>query len=72
MFELAAKPDPILGGWRDGWEHHRDETGFCVNCGARPTEAHYRLVPKPNDALIYRRMVKVFRYERGIAHKGTL
>lgn len=70
--DIVAKPDPILGGWRDGWEHRRDETGFCINCGARAVEPHYRLVPKPDDALIYRRMVKGFRYDCGNAHMGAL
>lgn len=60
---LAAKPDPILGGWKDGWGHRRDETGFCINCGARSVNPHYALLPKRDDALIYRRMVKEFRYE---------
>ena len=33
------------GKWSDGWDHRRDETGFCVNCGARRGERHYKLVP---------------------------
>ncbi len=57
MADIFARQDRILGGFRDGYEHKRDETGFCGNCGATPRELHYALVPK-NDAPIYRKLVR--------------
>lgn len=60
--DVTARRDPILGGWADGWDHQRDETGFCVNCGARAFIPHYALRPKGDDR-IYRDLVRERVYQ---------